>query len=146
MEAPHKTVLDAILRRFVAVGRLDVRWPDGDHTSYRGADGPRAAIRIADAATARRLILRPDPGFGEAYMDGRIEPEGCSIHEVLDVAMTNTAPGRSDHPAMRLRMALARLGRRIAQRNQAARSERNVRHHYDLNGRLYSLFLDRDRQ
>jgi cyclopropane-fatty-acyl-phospholipid synthase len=26
------------------------------------------------------------------------------------------------------------------------RAQRNVAHHYDLNGRLYSLFLDRDRQ
>ena len=26
------------------------------------------------------------------------------------------------------------------------RAQRNVAHHYNLNGRLYSLFLDRDRQ
>ena len=38
------------------------------------------------------------------------------------------------------------LGRRLAQFNPAGRSRRNVAHHYDLNGRLYSLFLDRDRQ
>jgi cyclopropane-fatty-acyl-phospholipid synthase len=30
--------------------------------------------------------------------------------------------------------------------NDAKRARRNVAHHYDLNGRLYSLFLDRDRQ
>ena len=32
------------------------------------------------------------------------------------------------------------------QYNSAGRARRNVAHHYDLNGRLYSLFLDRDRQ
>ena len=32
------------------------------------------------------------------------------------------------------------------QHNPARRAQRNVAHHYDLNGRLYSLFLDRDRQ
>jgi cyclopropane-fatty-acyl-phospholipid synthase len=30
--------------------------------------------------------------------------------------------------------------------NAAGRARRNVAHHYDLNGELYSLFLDRDRQ
>jgi cyclopropane-fatty-acyl-phospholipid synthase len=39
-----------------------------------------------------------------------------------------------------------RARRRIDQRNAVARARRNVAHHYDLNGRLYSLFLDRDRQ
>jgi cyclopropane-fatty-acyl-phospholipid synthase len=36
--------------------------------------------------------------------------------------------------------------RRISQSNPAARAKKNVAHHYDLNGRLYSLFLDSDRQ
>jgi cyclopropane-fatty-acyl-phospholipid synthase len=35
---------------------------------------------------------------------------------------------------------------RIDQYNPAPRARRYVAHHYDLNGRLYSLFLDRDRQ
>src|SRR5207237_4371249 len=30
--------------------------------------------------------------------------------------------------------------------NMARASKRNVAHHYDLNDRLYDLFLDRDRQ
>ena len=38
------------------------------------------------------------------------------------------------------------LGRRIAQFNPRPRARRNVAHHYDLDGRLYSLFLDADRQ
>jgi cyclopropane-fatty-acyl-phospholipid synthase len=38
------------------------------------------------------------------------------------------------------------VARRIAQFNPRKRSRRNVAHHYDLDGRLYSLFLDADRQ
>ena len=45
-----------------------------------------------------------------------------------------------------LRRAAARVWRPINQFNARARARRNVAHHYDLNGRLYSLFLDRDRQ
>jgi cyclopropane-fatty-acyl-phospholipid synthase len=36
--------------------------------------------------------------------------------------------------------------RRLAQFNVKLRSRRNVAHHYDLDGRLYALFLDADRQ
>src|SRR5581483_7317049 len=42
----------------------------------------------------------------------------------------------------RLRIAL----RPLHQRNSARRAKRNVAHHYDLDGRLYDLFLDSDRQ
>jgi cyclopropane-fatty-acyl-phospholipid synthase len=37
-------------------------------------------------------------------------------------------------------------GRRLKQFNPRKRARRNVAHHYDLDGRLYSLFLDADRQ
>ncbi len=36
--------------------------------------------------------------------------------------------------------------RRLSQFNPRKRARRNVAHHYDLDGRLYSLFLDADRQ
>jgi len=38
------------------------------------------------------------------------------------------------------------LKRRFQQFNPPRRARRNVAHHYDLDGRLYSLFLDADRQ
>ena len=38
------------------------------------------------------------------------------------------------------------LWRRLQQFNPPRRARRNVAHHYDLDGRLYSLFLDADRQ
>ena len=36
--------------------------------------------------------------------------------------------------------------RRLAQFNPAGRSRRNVAHHYDIDGSIYDLFLDADRQ
>ena len=66
--------LDAILKRFVCVGRLTVRWPDGQLTSYAGPpdSGPSAGIVIADARTVRRLVLNPRLEVGEAYMAERL--------------------------------------------------------------------------
>ena len=79
-------------------------------------------------------------------MDGGLEPVDCTIFDFLNVVAVNTASRRAGHPALAVRSFFAKLTRRIAQFNPARRARRNVAHHYDLNGRTYSLFLDRDRQ
>jgi cyclopropane-fatty-acyl-phospholipid synthase len=142
-----QAALDAILRRFVRYGRLTVQWPDHRLTTYAGAeDGPEAGMALAHRATVRRLLLNPALYFGEEYMDGRLVPLDCSIYELLDMIGINMMAQPNSHPIARLRSALANLRRRFDQYNPAPRAQRNVAHHYDLNGRLYSLFLDRDRQ
>ena len=143
-----QAALDAILRRFVTLGRLTVRWPDGRLTNYAGppGSGPEAAITLRDATTVRRLVLNPAVAVGEAYMDGGLLPGEGGIYRALDVLVMNLTANDKGHPIGRLRAALGHLKRRIDQYNPAHRARRNVAHHYDLNGRLYSLFLDRDRQ
>ncbi len=140
-------LLDTFLRRFIVVGRLTLRWPDGRSSTYAGAPGPSASMMLADAATVRRLVLDPSLAAGEAYMDGGLVPVDCSIYDLLDVLISNQMRNAGGGmPLLNLRNMVARLTRRFAQFNPANRSRRNVAHHYDLNGRLYSLFLDRDRQ
>ena len=79
-------------------------------------------------------------------MSGGLSVDGGSIYDLLDLMIANSEGNPDSHPMLRLRGRLAAIGRRVAQYNPAGRSRRNVAHHYDLNGRLYSLFLDRDRQ
>jgi cyclopropane-fatty-acyl-phospholipid synthase len=146
---PHmQAALDAILRRFIALGRLTVRWPDARQTSYAGppGSGPEAAIALRDAATVRRLTLNPALHVGEAYMDGGLVPGEGGIYQTLDLLVLNLMANGKGHPVAHIRSALGRIKRRIDQYNPATRAQRNAAHHYDLNGRLYSLFLDRDRQ
>ena len=139
-------MLDWILKRFILQGRLSVRWPDGRATAYGGDQpGPEAAIAITDMRSVWAIALNPVLRFGECYMDGTVLPLDCSIYEVLDVVMTNMARGGSN-PVMSMHDGWHLVKRRLAQYNPAHRAQRNVAHHYDLNGRLYSLFLDRDRQ
>ncbi|MBV9248261.1 MAG: class I SAM-dependent methyltransferase [Acetobacteraceae bacterium] len=141
-----RNLLDAILRRLITLGRLTIRWPNGENTVYAGEPGPEAAIRIRETAAIRRLVLDPSLKLGECYMEGTVVPEGCSIYEVLDLLVANVMANGTGHPLMQLRSQLTRLRRRFDQFNPAPRARRNAAHHYDLNGRLYSLFLDRDRQ
>ena len=143
-----RAALDAILKRFITHGRLTVRWPDSSLTTYGGPPGsaPEAWLRVRDASTVRRLLLNPALAVGECYMEGGLAPEGGDIYQLLDVLVLNLSANAGGHPVAKLRASLAAARRRIDQYNPAPRARRNVAHHYDLNGRLYSLFLDRDRQ
>jgi cyclopropane-fatty-acyl-phospholipid synthase len=89
-------------------------------------------------------LSNPELRLGEAYMDGTFVVEQGSIADALAILM------RQDHIAP-LRWALLwRFGRycfrRLQQFNPPSRARRNVAHHYDLDGRLYALFLDADQQ
>jgi cyclopropane-fatty-acyl-phospholipid synthase len=139
-------MLIAILSRFIRCGTLTVRMPDGRVHELRGErPGPSAGLAITTPRAARRLLFNPSLALGEGYMDGEIAPLGCSLFELLDVLALNSAEGGS-HPAENAIHAWRVLTRRLAQLNPVPRARRNVAHHYDLNGRLYALFLDRDRQ
>jgi cyclopropane-fatty-acyl-phospholipid synthase len=141
-----RTVLDHILKRFIVLGRLTIRWPDGQLTTYTGEPGPEALLELRTERAVRRIAFNPSLAVGECYMDGSLVPVDGTIHDVLDLLVTNLTSQTSINPVIKLRYTLARLIRRFKQFNPAGRARRNVSHHYDLNGRLYSLFLDRDRQ
>jgi cyclopropane-fatty-acyl-phospholipid synthase len=105
--------------------------------------GPPVALRFTTRAAERGVILDPDLKLGESYMDGTLILEQGSIADVLAVLLGPTAaPPFWARPLQVLRF----LHRRLSQLNWQRRARRNVAHHYDLDDRLYSLFLDADRQ
>jgi cyclopropane-fatty-acyl-phospholipid synthase len=133
------------LGRLVRHGTLTVRYPDGTERRYGDGGPPEAGMHIRTARALRRLTFNAGLALGEGYMDGEVEPLGCSIFDLLGFLTRSIAAGGS-HPFERLRERLRRATRLLSQVNPAPRARRNVAHHYDLNGRLYALFLDRDRQ
>jgi cyclopropane-fatty-acyl-phospholipid synthase len=140
-------MLDGLLRRLITEGSLAVRWPTGDIARYQGEQpGPHASMAVTSTRAIRRLIFNPGLALGEEYMDGNVQPVDCTIHDVLDVLSVNLSRNWNSHRVMSLRYRIATFLRRFDQYNPARRAQRNVSHHYDLNGRLYSLFLDHDRQ
>jgi cyclopropane-fatty-acyl-phospholipid synthase len=143
-----QSALDLFFRRFVTIGRLTVCWPDGRTRTYAGppGSGAEAAMALRDRQTVWRLLLNPELGFGEAYMEGGLVPLGGSIHDILGVLLANLRGNSTGLPITWLRRAGARMRRPLDQFNAGGRARRNVAHHYDLNGRLYGLFLDWDRQ
>ncbi len=139
-----QTLLDRMLARLVRRGAFLVVWPGGTRSEYGDGEGFRAGIHIKTEQALRGLVLNPGLALGEAYMDEGLTPVNGSIHDVLCVMMDNLRD--FNLPALAFNAKLARLLRPVLQANGAGQSKHNVAHHYDLNGRLYSLFLDRDRQ
>ena len=93
-----------------------------------------------------RLMTDPTLAFGEGWMDGRITLlDGSSLTGVLDVIYGSAKAGGTNALWRSLRAA-RQATRGLRQFNPRPLARRNVARHYDLNGRLYSLFLDRDRQ
>ncbi len=140
--------LELFLRRFITIGRLSVRWPDGRTRTYTGVpgSGPEAGIALRDPRTVRKLVMNPELAVGEAYMDGGLVALDSTIDDVLDVVLANLRANPKGVRVAWLRRSLAQMWRPLDQFNAPRRARENVAHHYDLNGRLYSLFLDRDRQ
>jgi cyclopropane-fatty-acyl-phospholipid synthase len=83
--------------------------------------------------------------FGEAYMDGSVVVEHGTIADVLAIVLGQRHPAGLPSWAQ-LRWLARYLHRRLKQFNPRGRARRNVAHHYDLDGQLYALFLDADRQ
>ncbi len=109
---------------------------------------PDVAIRFTDARVPRDIGFSADLGAGEAYMDGRLIVEQGDILDLISLIRLNNPwekGGSIDSPG-RLGATLNAVKGRIDRLNWARRSKRNVAHHYDLDDRLYELFLDDDRQ
>ena len=140
-----QVALDRILKSLITRGRLSVRWPDGCLRTYgTSGSGPEAAVEIRHRRTVRKLLLNPELSLGEAYMDGDLVPSG--IYDLLDLLAANLEANPRANRVLVVRRVIDGAMRHIANYNSRDRARRNAAHHYDLNGRLYSLFLDRDRQ
>jgi cyclopropane-fatty-acyl-phospholipid synthase len=138
--------LRKVLEKIVHQGDLKVI--DSEGKVHRFGDGtpPSVTVRFKGADTERAVALDPQLAFPEAYMSGRfVVEDGGRIYEVLDLILKGSS-GLVVPSWMRAFDALRFLTRRIRQFNPTGRSRRNVSHHYDIDGTIYDLFLDKDRQ
>ena len=137
-------LLRGMLQRIIRKGALTIIGPSG--RSYIVGEGaPSVTIRVLDTSSIPQILLNPDLGFGEAYMDGALTFEGGDIYDFLDLCFINLG-WSSGTGLMQVRAALRRCFRRISQHNPIPVASANVAHHYDLSDTLYDLFLDADRQ
>ena len=141
MDRLLQLALGSIVRR----GTLRVTTARGGTFVLGDGTGTPVAVRFRTAAAERRILVDPELKLGEAYMDGVFAVEEGSIADLLGLVLGQGDIGaawRWAQPQWLLRF----LWRHLQQLNLRSRARRNVAHHYDLDGHLYSLFLDSDRQ
>ena len=137
------SLLRSFLSRFIRRGSMIFITADGDKFTCGDGTGEPVRARFLTSDAERRILLNPELALGEVYMEGSFVIEQGSIADALAILM-----GQPDAlPTWAKPHWWARfLIRRIRQFNPRSRSRDNVAHHYDLDGRLYSLFLDADKQ
>lgn len=143
MVRPMDRLLRFLLKTFIRRGTFQVTTSRGTVLTFGDGSGRKVAVRFVTRAAEWGILLDPELKFGEAYMDGDFVVEEGTIADVLALMLGQN----TDVPHWaKLQSWLRYLYRRLDQFNPRSRSRRNVAHHYDLDGRLYSLFLDADRQ
>ncbi len=136
-------LLRLLLQTFIRRGAFKVTTSRGAIFTCGDGSGPPLAVRLTTRGAEWGLLLDPELRLGEAYMAGTFVVEQGSIADVLALCMSQPSElPQWSRPQFLLRF----LARRLGQFNPRKRARRNVAHHYDLDGRLYSLFLDADRQ
>ncbi|MBA3896134.1 MAG: class I SAM-dependent methyltransferase [Sphingomonadaceae bacterium] len=144
------SLFDRFLTRAIKRGTLTVIDHKGRAKTFGAlAPGfPDVTIRFTDARVALDIARRPELGAAEAYMDTRMIIERGDILDLVTIIHKNNrwedGLGIDDHGALR-RLAW-KIVSRIDRINWSRRARRNVAHHYDLDDRLFDLFLDSDRQ
>ncbi|RFB78703.1 SAM-dependent methyltransferase [Methylovirgula sp. 4M-Z18] len=135
----------SFLSNLIRTGHLEVETADGIVAIYGDRTGPKLGIKLIDRAAERELLLDPTLTMGELYMDGRLLVTKGDLYDVLALGAQNIAAFGGPRWVKIIEDARIAL-RHIKQRNDRARARKNIAHHYDLNAKLYDLFLDPDRQ
>ncbi len=139
--------MDRLLRFFLSqfIRRGSVTFTTSSGATFTCGDGAGrpVSVRFLTAEAQRHLLLDPELAIGEIHTDGDFIVENGSIADLLAIALNqpDMVPRWS-----RVRWWLRYLIRHWQQFNPPERSKRNVASHYDLDGRLYRLFLDADMQ
>jgi cyclopropane-fatty-acyl-phospholipid synthase len=138
-------LLDRLLARTIRTGGLEVTWSDGAVSYYGSGGEPFARLAFLDAVAETAILKNPELSLGEAYMEGTLAFPNDTLADFMLLLNENWTTFRSI-PWMRALSQVRRVGQRILENNDVLHARRNVSHHYDLDERLYRLFLDSDMQ
>jgi cyclopropane-fatty-acyl-phospholipid synthase len=138
-------LISRIISKIVRFGRLRVELPGGVARDFGDGTGPQIAVRFADRTAIWQLLSDPELKLGELYMDGRLLVTQGDLYDLLALGAANLWKGGGPAWIYAIEKIRDRLTR-WRTRNDRRRARKNVASHYDLDHRLYDLFLDADRQ
>src|SRR6516225_3369928 len=136
-------LLRLFMQQFIRRGAMTFTAAGGAKFTCGDGTGQPVFVRFLTRDAERRVLLNPELALGEVYMEGTFVVENASIADALAILMHQP---EMLPPWARPQWWLRYLVRHARQFNPRGRAKNNVAHHYDLDGRLYSLFLDSDKQ
>lgn len=145
VEATVDRLLKVLLSRIVETGTLTVVSASGRRLTFGDGTGVPVAARFTSRAWQLAVLLDPELRLGEAYMYGGLVLERGSAADLLDVIVRNLG-GRRDRPWVRVLKSGRAAAKRFIRDNNLRRARNNARHHYDIDRRIYELFLDSNSQ
>jgi cyclopropane-fatty-acyl-phospholipid synthase len=134
-------LLHRALAPVVRTGALTFTFADGQSFTLGDGAGDPVKARFTDARAPWALLLDPDLRMGELFTDGRLVIDQGDVYGMLHILLRHgdeSEPSWWGRRLEALREGLIRVGRG----NDLRRARRNVSRHYDLDDRLYALFLD----
>lgn len=139
-------LLHTVLAHLIERGDLTVTDANGVKHRFGDKTGDPVRIRFNTRRAERSVAINPALKLGEAYMAGDIDFLKGDMYGLLQLVFENAGPNAAKEPWMRVLDSARRASRRLQQINTIALASSNIRHHYDLSGDLYRLFLDPDMQ
>jgi cyclopropane-fatty-acyl-phospholipid synthase len=135
----------SMLRRLVRKGDMTVTFSSGERVALGDGTGKAVSIRIIDAEAEKAIVQDPGLRFGELYVDGRVTVENGDIFDVLSIVKDNGLENAATvaNTVVGLQHVLRQ---QLLSRLPVNRNRHNVAHHYDLDRKLFNLFLDEDWQ
>ncbi|MGB0507160.1 MAG: class I SAM-dependent methyltransferase [Pikeienuella sp.] len=137
--------LIAMLENGFRQGAVEITFPSGKTHRFGDNSEPIARLRLTDPAAVKAAWSDPALQFAELYMHERLVVEQGDMYDFMALAKQNGAKGFITVPAAAREIA-RRLHRRLRRHVFTETAKRNVAHHYDLDEKLFRLFLDEDLQ
>jgi len=138
-------LLQTFLARSIKKGHLEIIDPSGATHRFGDNSGTLVRVRFNSAAAERAVLLDPEMNLGEEYMNRGCDIEVGRVLDLLSLLRVNIG-GRGRTWWTNVLAVGRSIIRRVSENNNRERSRNNVHSHYDLDGRLYRLFLDADMQ
>ena len=134
-----------VLSKLKFDGTLEIK--DSNNVLHTfGSSNPHVRIKLKNKSIERKLFFNPSLYIGEGYMDKEIIIEKGTIEELINLVTNCYDDFILNNRFYKFYEYLSTIFMPFQQINQIVNSKKNVAHHYDIDEKLYKLFLDKDMQ
>ena len=115
-------------------------------TFHFGNGSDLVKIRLTNKSIENKLFRNPSLYLGEGYMNKEIVIEEGTLDDFLKIITASYNDYMSNNFVFKMYESISTFFKSFQQINKLVRSKENVAHHYDIDEKMYKLFLDKDMQ